>query len=212
MIRSRTAPRPLDRRRARVAARAIADKRRHRRAEIGFPARMLHEDGRENACLISDISAGGLAAVSTRAPRVNSRVVVIIDPLGRVEGSAVRVRGERFALRFEAMTERKQRRIADALTWEINRAQLDLVDDRRARRRGKTGSARVVFSDGVEMQADYIDISDVGASFAAKAKPRHGESAEVESRPARVARLHARGFAVDFLSPVHSDIPSTGQT
>jgi hypothetical protein len=197
----RLAPaRPLDRRRARVAARAIADKRRHRRTEIALPGRLLLEDGRENACLISDISVGGLCAISARVPRVNSRVVMIIDPLGRVEGTAVRVQGERFALRFEAMTDRKRVRLADALTWQINRLALQLTDDRRARRRGKTGSARIVFADGVETQGDYIDISDVGASFAARTRPRQGEAARIESRPARVARLHDRGFAVDFTS------------
>jgi hypothetical protein len=200
-LRTGPALRPLDRRRARVAARAISDKRRHARAPVALPARMLHEDGRENVCLITDISVGGLGAIAARAPRVNSRVVLVIDPLGRVEGSAVRVQGERFALRFEAMTERKRIRLADALTWELNRIPLELNDDRRARRRGKTGSAHIVFSDGVETMGDYIDVSDVGASFAAKAKPRQGEAAQVESRPARVARLHDRGFAVDFVSP-----------
>lgn len=191
---------PLDRRGARIAARAISDKRRHARAGVALPGRIMLEDGRESACLIGDISVGGLAAIAARAPRVGSRVVVMIDPLGRVEGRAVRVQGERFALRFEAMTDRRRVRLADALTWEINRIPLGLADDRRARRRGKTGSARIVFADGVETQGDYIDVSDVGASFAATTKPRQGEAARVESRPARVARLHERGFAVDFVS------------
>jgi hypothetical protein len=129
---------------------------------------------------------------------VNSRVVLHAEPLGRLEGVAIRVRGETFALRFEAMTDHRRARLADTLIWEINHAALELEDDRRARRRGKTGAARVVLSDGVETRADYIDVSDAGASFASLTQPRPGERALVESRAARVARTHERGFAVDY--------------
>jgi hypothetical protein len=188
----------LDRRKARVTARAIAEQRRHARASLPLAARMMRSDGRECICAVADISAGGLAATAEISPRVNSHVVLLVESLGRLEGKAVRVRGSRFAVQFEPITERRRVRLADTLIWEINRAKLGLVDDREAKRRGKTGAARVRLSDGVEANGDYIDISDVGVSLASIARPRAGEAAEVEERRGRVARLHDRGFAVAF--------------
>jgi hypothetical protein len=191
-------PRRLDRRKARVAARAIADKRRHARARLPLAGRTLYENGREIDCDISSISAGGLAARSPVTPRVNSHIVIVLEALGRVEGRVARVDGELFALRFDAMTERKRLRFADEIAWEGARRTLHMIDDRRAPRRGKTGSARIAFYDGMVARADYIDVSDVGASFAAIERPRPGELAHVESRLSQIARVHERGFAVAF--------------
>lgn len=190
--------RQLDRRRARVTARAIADRRQHARTPLKLKARMLRSDGRECACLVSDLSVGGLAAQTEASPRVNSRVVLLVEAIGRVEGVAVRVRGDQFAVRLDSITDRRRVRLADTLIWEINRAKLGLADDRQARRRGKVGTTRVRFSDGIEADADYIDISDAGVSVASNTRPRAGEAASVEDRRGRVARLHDRGFAVAF--------------
>ncbi len=188
----------LDRRRARVTARAISDKRYYARTHAPLKARMLLSDGRECDVAISDISVGGLAATTDASPRVKSRVVLLVEALGRVEGVAVRVSGARFAVRFDTISDRRRIKLADTLIWEINRARLELTDDRHARRRGKVGSARVRFSDGVEADGDYIDASDTGVSLASVAKPRAGEAASIENRSGRVARLHDRGFAVAF--------------
>jgi hypothetical protein len=193
-----SAPHRLDRRKARVAARAIEEKRRHARAALPLPGRTLYENGREIECAVTSISAGGLAATCPMTPRVNSRVVVVLESLGRVEGRVARVSGDLFAIRFEDMSERRRTRFADALTWEANRLKLGLKDDRRAPRHGKTGSARITFFDGMTARGDYIDVSDVGASFAAIERPRPGEAAMVEERPAHIARLHERGFAVSY--------------
>jgi hypothetical protein len=198
----------LDRRKARVAARAIAEKRRHARARLGLAGRTLHENGREIACAVLNVSAGGLVARTPAAPRVNSHIVVVLDALGRVEGRVARVDGELFAIRFDAMTERKRARLADEITWEAAKRTLDMIDDRRAPRRGKTGSARIAFYDGMIARGDYIDISERGASFAALERPRPGEIAHVETRPSHVARQHEHGFAVAFDDAPESAAPA----
>jgi hypothetical protein len=188
----------LDRRKARVAARAIAEQRRHARAPLTLAGRTLYENGREIDCAVSDVSAGGLAARSPIAPRVNSRVVVVLESLGRVEGRVARVDGERFAVAFDGMTAHRRVRLADEITWEGARRTFHMIDDRRAPRRGKTGSTRITFYDGMVARGDYIDASDIGASFAALERPRPGEIAHVASRPSHIARVHERGFAVAF--------------
>lgn len=127
-------PHRLERRKARAAARAIADKRRHYRVALPLRARMLHENGRETGCAVANISPGGLAGYADLTPRVNSRVVIVIDALGRAEGRVKRVSGTSFSLHFDTMTPRRRDRLADRLIWEINRAKLGLTDRRSAAR------------------------------------------------------------------------------
>ncbi|MGD2134122.1 MAG: PilZ domain-containing protein [Maricaulaceae bacterium] len=187
----------LDRRKARATARAIADKRRHRRVELPRNARLLLENGRESPCAIFNISVGGVSAEAALAPRVNSRVVLIVEGIGRLEGRVTRVWGQRFSVYFDAASFRKRLSLADLLTWEINRGPLGLAEDRRAPRRKRGDGVRVDLADG-QTRAKYLDDSEVGASFSSLQRPRPGEVARIEARIGRIARRHDKGFAIDF--------------
>jgi hypothetical protein len=161
----------LDRCKARVTARAIAERRRHRRVAPALRAALLCDTGRESVVDIIDISAGGLAAHAAAPPRAGSRVVLLIDGIGRVEGVTARVDGERFGVRFTPLTERRRHRMADQLAWEVNQVELDLIDDRHTPRRVWTGPARVVLDDDEVSRARYADEFGASASFAALERP-----------------------------------------
>ena len=188
----------LDRRKARITARAIEEQRRHRRIGLIRQARVLTSENRECPCTIVDFSVGGVLAIADLTPRIGSRAVVIIDAIGRLDGRVTRVAGNQFAVYFDALTLRKRMQLADEVTWEVNRETLDLADDRRAPRHIRPGRARVVLKDGVATSAKFINESEVGASFAASQRPRPGELADVDDRTVRVARRHETGFAVDY--------------
>jgi len=195
---SLTPPSRLEGRKARAAAHAIADKRRHRRINVPVQACVLHENGRQSDCAITSISVGGLSAHANLTPRINSQVVVIVEKIGRVHGRVVRVSGSTFAIAFETFSDRKRIKLADELAWVLNSDNLGLNEDRHGIRQKKSGFARIGLGGGLHFRRNYIDVSENGASFETTDRPAIGERADVDSRPARVVRIHSRGFAVEF--------------
>lgn len=191
-------PSRLEGPKARAAAHAIADKRRHRRINVPVQACVLHENGRESDCAITSISVGGLSAHANLTPRINSQVVIVVDKIGRVHGRVVRVSGATFAIAFETFSDRKRIKLADELAWALNSENLGLNEDRHGIRQNKSGFARIGLGGGLHFRRNFIDVSENGASFETSDRPAIGESADVDSRPARVVRIHDRGFAVEF--------------
>jgi len=193
-----TLPPRLEGHKARVAARAIADNRRHRRVNLPVEGRVLHENGREWRCALTSISVGGLSAHTDLTPRINSHVVVLIQDIGRVQGRVTRVSGSTFAMAFDRFSDRKRTKLADELAWLLNGEKLGLHEDRRSVRHTRSDFARVRIGDGYRVRRAYIDASQTGASFEMAGRVTLGEHADIEARPARITRIHSRGFAVEF--------------
>jgi hypothetical protein len=187
----------LERRKIRIATRALSERRRWRRVALPLDGRMLLETGRECRVEVIDVSAGGVYVRSDLRPRLAGRVVLIIDEIGRLEVDVVRKELTRFAGTIKA-TGRKRDRLADALMWIKAQRDYGLRDDRRAPREGRSGRVRSTFADGVITQARLIDASTVGVSVAAVERPKLGEGVCIDGRPGRVARLHDAGFAVAY--------------
>ena len=122
----------LDRRQVRIAARAAQERRRHRRVRLALPGRALAPSIGEFACVLVDVSPGGMRISTKTPPQLGERVVLLIDGLGRVEGETVRAGANGFALQLIG-SQRKRDRLADAITWRFNMERLGLEEDRRPR-------------------------------------------------------------------------------
>ncbi len=187
----------LERRKIRIATRALSERRRWRRMALPMEGRMLLENGRECGVDVIDVSPGGLFVRSDLRPRMGGRIVLILDRLGRIEVDVVRKELTRFAGVIKA-TDRKRDRLADALTWFDAQRKYGLQDDRRAPRERRSGRVRATFADGLVTQARLIDVSDVGANVESLERPKIGEGVCLDGRPGRVARRHESGFAVAY--------------
>lgn len=199
-------PGRLDRRKIKIAARGAQERRRHARMPLQLHGRFWSEANGEHACRLIDISPGGARVIARLRIAADTRIVLMITSIGRVEGQVVRQEGDEISIRFNAPL-RKRDKLADAITWRFNKDRLGLEEDRTAPRRPGRGRARVVLSDGVVIQANVVDVSVTGAAFECLERPRVGEGLRVGEMSGRVARILDNGFAVVFDPPEAS---STG--
>ena len=81
--------------------RTFRDCRRHPRFALKLSGRLLTAAGHETPCETVDVSAGGLAIASTARPERGEPIIVYLDLLGRVEGTAVREIPQGFALELK---------------------------------------------------------------------------------------------------------------
>jgi hypothetical protein len=195
-------PGRLDRRKIKIAARGSQDRRRHARVPLQLHGRYWSNDQGEHACRLLDMSPGGARIMSRTLPKLDTRIVLMIASIGRIEGLVVRTEAEEFSVRFNAPA-RKRDKLADAITWRFNKDRLGLEEDRHANRKTGRGRARVVLQDGVVIQANVIDVSVTGAAFECLERPRLEEPVKVGEMNGRVARILDNGFAVVFDPPEH---------
>lgn len=174
------------------------DKRRHKRVRISLLGRYMLADGREFPCQSIDISAGGLALYAPVSGKVDDEIVVYLDHLGRLSGTIVRILDNGFAMQFN-ISKAKSDRIADTLTWLINREALGIPDERRHDRivpRETTLNYRL--SDGSEKKCEVFDISLSGAAFKSEFIPSLGTKIQIGNTHGDVVRHFNGGFAVEF--------------
>lgn len=198
-------PGRLDKRKIRIAARGAEDRRRWRRVPLSLPGRMFEPAGGEQRCKLIDVSPGGAKLLAKTPPLAGTRVVLMLEGLGRIEGEVRRSGGNWITVSFNA-PQRKRDKLADAITWKYNMARLGLEEDRIAPRRPGRGRAAIRLRDGVVIKADVIDVSITGAAFACLERPRVGERVQVGEMTGTVARILENGFAVHF------DPPETNQS
>jgi len=189
--------------------RLMNDKRRYRRIEIRLGARFLTEDHREGAGHVINMSAGGVYIASDLSVRLREEVVVYVDAIGRMEGRVVRVTEEGFAVHFAATT-LKRERIAEKLTWEWNRDQLHLGEERKYERVATHQPTQFFTSDGRELPCTVLDMSMSGLSIEVAARPPLGEIVTIGSMRGRVVRHHDRGIGIEFLTQ-YAAPPLTGR-
>ena len=193
-------PGRLDRRKIKIAARGAEERRRHARVPLKLHGRFWSEKGGEHACRLLDISPGGARIMSREVPAEQERLVLMIASIGRIEGQVVRRGTDEFSVQFNNPA-RKRDKLADTITWRFNKDRLGLDEDRGAARKQGRGRARIVFQDGVVIQADVIDVSVTGAAFKCLERPRVAEIVRVGEMTGRVARILDNGFAVVFDPP-----------
>lgn len=175
------------------------ERRRHRRVNWTVRVRGLTGDGEEFQAMTVDVCAGGLRINLARPMSVGENLVLYIDDIGRVEGVVARVLSEiGYAIEFK-VPPRKRDKIADQLTWLINRDRLGLTDEREGERRIGGGQLVVTFGQGVPVACTVADVSVFGVALRTTGpRPMIGDRVQVGDRSGTCVRYIEGGFAVDF--------------
>lgn len=183
------------------------DRRRHRRVLWQVPVRGLTGSGEEFACNTVDVCAGGLRINLARPLEKGENLVLYIEDIGRVEGVVVRVLNEiGYAIEFR-VPPRKREKIADALTWLVNKDRLGLSDERIAERRPAKGQVIAIHGKGVAIACAIADVSLFGVALKTSGpRPMIGDRVQIGERAGTCVRYIEGGFAVDFRTLHGTDI------
>lgn len=175
------------------------ERRRHRRVQWQVRVRGLTGDGEEFVATTVDVCAGGIRINLARPLSEGENLVLYIDDIGRVEGVVSRVLEEiGYAIEFR-VPPRKRDKIADQLTWLINKDRLGLTDEREAERRPGGGQVIATYGKGVSIACAVGDVSIFGVALkTAGPRPMIGDKVTVGERSGTCVRYIEGGFAVDF--------------
>lgn len=175
------------------------DRRRTKRVNLSLDGRFLNEDSEDFALKTTNLSCSGALITAETLPSISDNIICYFDDLGRVAASVIRVGPEGFAVRFRA-AQHKRDKIADRLTWLLNKSVLGLPDDRSAKRYRAGGPALVTRKDGRQVQCRVLDISLTGASFQADGPaPLVGENVVAGNLNGEVVRSQGGVFAIRYL-------------
>ena len=182
------------------------DRRRHKRVDLRLPGRFLTNIGKDASLSTINLSCSGALVESTTLPDPGAELVCYFDDLGRVVATVVRRTHVGFALSFNVAAHKRER-IADRLTWLLNKDSLDLSEEREAPRYAADVPAQVLRENGQLLPCRVLDISLTGANFECKgiALPKIGEIVSAGSIPAEVVRIGRDGFAVRYLQKDERD-------
>lgn len=171
------------------------------------PVRGLTGTGEEFLCMTVDVCAGGLRINLARPLEKGENLVLYIEGVGRVEGVVARVLNEiGYAVEFK-VPQRKREKIADALTWLINKDKLSLTDERSAERRPSAGQVIAVHGNNVSIACAVTDVSLFGVALkSAGPRPMIGDRVQIGERAGTCVRYLDGGFAVDFRTLHGTDI------
>src|SRR5258705_13906165 len=97
---------PLPLKQVRIAPRR-EERRRFQRVKVNLLGRYMLTDRREFPCQIQNMSIGGMSLIAPVAGRLQERVVVYVDHIGRLEGVVTRLLDNGFAMTVAA-TPRKR--------------------------------------------------------------------------------------------------------
>ena len=179
------------------------DRRKFYRVNVRLFGRFMRENKREYPCQVMNISPGGMALRAPVAPEQGERIVAYIDELGRVEGDMVRAIEEGFAIRLTA-SDYKREKLADQLTFLVNRDRLYLPEDRRHERIvPKNPFTQLALADGTLLDCKILDVSLSGASVAVLPKPEIGVLVTIGKMRGKVVRHHDQGIGVEFSDIQH---------
>ncbi len=175
------------------------DRRRHRRVAWAVRVRGLTGEGEEFQATTVDVCAGGLRINLARPMSVGENLVLYIDDIGRVEATVSRVLSEiGYAVEFRAPP-RKRDKIADQLTWLINKDRLGLSDEREDERRVSGGQIVASYGSGISIACAVVDVSIFGVALRTTGpRPMIGDKVTVGERSGTCVRYIENGFAVDF--------------
>lgn len=188
-----------------VKPRLQKDHRRHRRAALKLHGRFLNANNEEHSFQTANVSCGGARLHARFIPNIGDQLVCYFDEIGRIVGNVVRHIEGGFAISFE-VGQLKRDRIADKLTWLVNKDRLGLEEERGAQRFNAEGPAIVVRQDGRRIQCRVVDISLTGAGFECEgARPLIGEIVSVGNISAEVMRSTHKGFGVRFIKPAQTE-------
>ena len=174
------------------------ERRRHQRVDIALLGRYMLEDKREFPCQTVDMSPGGVAMVAPVRGQIDERVVAYFEHIGRIEGRIVRHTDRGFALAFN-LPFAKREKIANQLTWLVNRELLGMPEDRRHERIVPNLKHVILQIEGDhEHVVKLIDVSLSGAGIATTLTVPLGTRVILGNTPGEVVRTFDGGIAINF--------------
>lgn len=174
------------------------DRRRFQRARIPLLGRFMRQNREEYPCQITNASAGGLAVKAIVEVALNEHIVLYIDTLGRIEGDVVRTYSDGFGLRLNA-SEYKREKIANQLTWLVNRDKLSSIDDRQHDRFvPRKSKAKLQMADGTTTDCMVVDVSLGGAAVLAEPQPAIGDLVTLGLTRGQVVRHSGNISSIQF--------------
>jgi PilZ domain len=175
------------------------ERRRHCRVKVRLGGKFMLEDRREFPCVTIDISPGGIAFAAEESAGLGETVVAYLGQIGRVQGIVRRQFDGGFAISMK-LPPLKREKLAEQLTWLINRRRLGLPEDRRHERiQARHPHTTLTLPSGRECLAKIIDFSRSGAALSVAATPDTGAAVTVGLTRADVVRLFPGGVAVEFV-------------
>lgn len=178
---------------------ARRDRRLHKRVPLRLDGQILDTEQADHAFTTINISCSGAMFLSGFRPRAGAQVVCYFNDLGRVAATVIRATPTGFAVQFK-IAAHKRDKLADRLTWLLNKDQLHLVDDRATGRKPQTGPALLSLDDGRQIKCRVLDISLTGASFEAEgAPPMLGDTVFAGNVRGQVVRVSGKGFAIRYV-------------
>jgi hypothetical protein len=188
-----------------VANRRSLERRRHARVKLVLSGRYMLENRQEYLCRTIDVSCGGLALAAPIHGEIGEKVVAYFETLGRVEGNVARRFDHGFAM-TAIMAPARREKLADRLTWLINRETLGLPEDRRHERIvPKDVRTTIRFAEDIVEPATIVDISASGAAVNCARTALPGSAIQIGRRRARVVRLLEHGMSLEFALPLSLD-------
>ncbi|MBU1287317.1 MAG: PilZ domain-containing protein [Alphaproteobacteria bacterium] len=174
------------------------DRRLHKRITLRLFGRVLDETSADHDVQTVDISCSGAMIRSAHRPLPGAQVICYFNDLGRVAATVIRSGPQGFAVHFQTL-EHKRDKLADRLTWLLNKDRLSLVDERVATRVATSGPAVLTLGDGSEIGCRVLDISLTGASFEAeKDVPMVGDIVIIGNVRGEVVRVEQKVFAIRY--------------
>jgi hypothetical protein len=176
------------------------ERRNYHRVSVSIAGRYMLEDKREFPCRTIDMSSGGVSLAAPTSGKIGERVIVYLDYIGRIEGAITRLTEFGFAIALN-LPGNKRERIADQLTWLLNRDSLR-EEDRRHERIVPILRHCVLIENGEEHIVKLIDVSISGAAITADLKIPNDTKVVLGTTPGRVVRTFENGMAVEFDAPI----------
>ncbi|MGH1422911.1 MAG: PilZ domain-containing protein [Hyphomonas sp.] len=184
---------------ASATANSASDRRKHKRVPLRLPGRFLNDESEDFTLLTENMSCSGAMIISTNPPPDDTPIVCYFDDIGRVAATVVRRTPNGFAVTFRT-SDHKRDKLADRLTWLVNKDALKLTDDRATKRFDAGGPALVVLKDGRQLQCRVVDISLAGASFETDGgSPKMGEEIVAGNLRGEVVRVEKDSFAIRYI-------------
>lgn len=179
--------------------RGTASRSLERRLPLRLAGRFLNDVSEEHKLVTLALSCHSAQVRSNFIPEAGARIVCYFDELGRVAGIVTKALEKGFLVRF-ATTAHKRDKLADKLTWLINKDKLGLSDERKMPRYVAGGPAQIILPDGRFLKCRVVDISLTGAGFEAIGQPpKLGEIIQAGSLKGEVVRANGTQFGVRFM-------------
>jgi hypothetical protein len=167
----------------------------------------------EHPCYTNDISAGGVNISAAISCEPGENLVLYLEEIGRLDAVVIRNHDGGFSLAIDASPYKREKIVA-ALTWILNRHELEKYEQRRHERffpsSSSSAATTLIREDGTKLAATVLDLSLGGARVNVKEKLEIGEKITLGRSRGRILRIDENDVAVQFETELPSRLLRSG--